>query len=235
MIHVKRTTTAGFTQVANTVLRDGRLSLKAKGLLVQLLSHEDGWQQSIAFCVRECSDGREAVASGLRELEDTGYLTRTKRRGGSGRWVWDHIVTDSPLTGNPSTENPSIDKEALGEETQVQEQDQPLALRAKARNPEIDALAEIEGLNLTELGKGTGARLGAALSEIRGKSPNVDASEILQRAGNYATHFPDATLTAKAVAKWWERLGAPAVSRNGKPSVAAELAQEALDLERRGL
>lgn len=114
---IHRTRTQGFSMLPNRLLRDERMSLKSRGLLATLLSHEDGWQQSIAYLQQECRDGKDAIWSGLRELEDLGYLVRRRRRTERGAWLWDHHVYDAPeaadaavasepSTGNPSTGNP---------------------------------------------------------------------------------------------------------------------------------
>lgn len=94
-VHIHRANLAkGFTQIANAVLRDARLSLRAKGLLVQLLSHEDGWQQSMTYSQSQCLDGKDSIRSGFQELEQAGYAWRERRRDGKGRWAYDYHVTD---------------------------------------------------------------------------------------------------------------------------------------------
>ena len=86
-----------FTTISNSALLDQRLSYKAKGLLVMLLSRPDGWTFRVDWLVKQSQDGREAVRSGLKELEDYGYLKRRPRRVDGGRlqgWIW--FVTDEP-------------------------------------------------------------------------------------------------------------------------------------------
>lgn len=71
-----------FTQVANSVLSDPNLSAKAKGLYAYLYSKPDDWDFSLHRIVLEMADGKRAIASGLRELEEAGYLTRTREASG---------------------------------------------------------------------------------------------------------------------------------------------------------
>lgn len=79
--------TVRFTQVRNEWVRDARLSWKARGLLTYLHSHADGYELSLAQIVRAATDGKDAVATGLRELESLGYLACTRpERAGQGRW-----------------------------------------------------------------------------------------------------------------------------------------------------
>lgn len=122
-----------FTQVANSAARDDDLSLKARGLLLLLLSHRDGWATSERQLAKECREGRDAIRTGLQELEDAGYLHREQGRdeGGTlGSAVWN--VTDSPdsapwldypSTAEPSTVDPTT-KNTKGKKTEDQEHQQ---------------------------------------------------------------------------------------------------------------
>ncbi|MFK0113125.1 hypothetical protein ACIQTC_50835, partial [Streptomyces sp. NPDC091217] len=86
-----------FTQIANGLFRDGRLSFKAKGIFGYVSTHQDGWQITIAHLVSAGPDGGEAVRAGLKELERYGYLVRERLRrpdGTLGEVVYS--ITDRP-------------------------------------------------------------------------------------------------------------------------------------------
>jgi hypothetical protein len=88
-----------FTQVANGLFRDSRLSYKAKGIFGYVSTHRDGWQVTVAHMVSVGPDGREAVSAGLKELERYGYLIRERMRrpnGTLGEVVYS--ITDRPAT-----------------------------------------------------------------------------------------------------------------------------------------
>ncbi|WP_167751995.1 hypothetical protein [Streptomyces sp. H23] len=88
-----------FTQVANALFRDSQLSFKAKGIFGYVSTHTNGWQVTIADLVRLGPDGREAVRTGLKELEAHGYLIRERLRrpdGTLGEIVY--CITDRPVT-----------------------------------------------------------------------------------------------------------------------------------------
>ncbi|MGW7570778.1 hypothetical protein ACWGJV_31475 [Streptomyces tendae] len=90
-----------FTQVANALFRDSQLSFKAKGIFGYVSTHANGWQVTIADLVRLGPDGREAVRTGLKELETRGYLIRERLRrpdGTLGEIVY--CITDRPATLN---------------------------------------------------------------------------------------------------------------------------------------
>jgi hypothetical protein len=57
--------------------------------------------------------------------------------------------------------------------------------------------------NPDQLTKPERSKIASALSDITTASPDVTPDEIQRRASNYGTHFPDAPLTAKALAANW--------------------------------
>ncbi|MEV0186756.1 hypothetical protein AB0I54_47435, partial [Streptomyces sp. NPDC050625] len=69
-----------FTQIANALFRDAGLSFKAKGIFGCVSTHSNGWQVTVTDLVGLGPDGREAVRTGLRELEAHGYLIRERLR-----------------------------------------------------------------------------------------------------------------------------------------------------------
>ncbi|MCQ4210422.1 hypothetical protein [Streptomyces longispororuber] len=76
---------AHYTTVFNQAVRDRRLSRRARGLLVELLSHCAGFGVSLATLLRNGPEGRDALTAALRELEEHGYLHRVRERDPQGR------------------------------------------------------------------------------------------------------------------------------------------------------
>ncbi|MFE0477356.1 hypothetical protein ACFW2V_37750 [Streptomyces sp. NPDC058947] len=90
-----------FTQIANGLFRDGRLSFKAKGLFGLISTHRDGWRMTITDLTRRSRDGEAAVKSGLKELEQHDFLLRERLRhpdGTLGAAVY--CITDLPALPN---------------------------------------------------------------------------------------------------------------------------------------
>ncbi len=86
MAYCKVETADGYTVMSNYHLRDKRLSLKARGLLSQILSLPEKWDMTISGLSkinRECSD---TIASIIKELEATGYITRYRERRKNGTY-----------------------------------------------------------------------------------------------------------------------------------------------------
>lgn len=99
-----------FTQIPNDWLRDDRLSLEARGLLAQILSHKPGWSLSIRTLSSSNHIGKEKVRRIIGELMRHGYLERSEKQGkdDQGRMTsYDYITRDpEPRTDLPCTENP---------------------------------------------------------------------------------------------------------------------------------
>lgn len=91
-----------YTITSNAAIEDTSVSLKARMILVYLLSRPPGWVTSAERLAKTISekDGLSAIKSGLRELEQAGYLTRTRTRDEHGHWRWDHEITDRPSVDN---------------------------------------------------------------------------------------------------------------------------------------
>lgn len=84
-----------FTQVANAVIDDEKLSWKAKGLFAYLFSKPEGWDFAGKRIAKDSCDGSKSTYSGLKELEVNGYIERKKL--GNGRIVYSLKYTE-PIT-----------------------------------------------------------------------------------------------------------------------------------------
>ena len=67
-----------YTVMSNYHFKDKKLSLKAKGLLSQMLSLPDDWDYTVAGLCAINKESVGAMNSALKELENNGYLKRTK-------------------------------------------------------------------------------------------------------------------------------------------------------------
>lgn len=116
-----------FVQIRNDVIRDRRLSYKARGLLAFMLSFPDNYRiTSEALADASDIDGRTAVLSGLSELRELGYLVTVTQRDDRGQFSKTSFVYDEPQSSNidlmnddfpssdfPKVETPTINTEHL--------------------------------------------------------------------------------------------------------------------------
>ena len=99
-----------FTVIDNAIFRNYNLSLKAKGLLCQMLSLPDGWEFSIEGLTKLSTDGRSAVTSALNELQEHGYFYRNEVRQ-SGKFVGvENVISETQIAEKPIAEKPISEK-----------------------------------------------------------------------------------------------------------------------------
>ncbi|QDN95919.1 hypothetical protein FNV65_05985 [Streptomyces sp. S1A1-8] len=104
---IRRGVMAGdqFTQIANELFRDTRISFKAKGLFGYISTHRDGWQVTIANLARHGRERVDAVTTGLEELGKHGFLLRDRARNTDGTLGQAlYFITDLPALQNPSSQ-----------------------------------------------------------------------------------------------------------------------------------
>lgn len=105
-----------FTQIANAVLEDARLSWKAKGLFCYLYSRPDSWDFNGDRITRVGKDKRDAVFSALRELEEAGYLHRERQKNGRMKYYisYEPVAENPQEAQKPVAENPQEGKSPRG-------------------------------------------------------------------------------------------------------------------------
>ena len=128
----------GYTVMSNHHLRNKALSLKAKGLLSQMLSLPEDWDYTTKGLARICRDGVDSICATVRELEDAGYIIRERVRNANGRLgsieytILEQPRPPEPKPGKPERENPVqvkpvLDSPVLGKP----EQENPAQLNTK--------------------------------------------------------------------------------------------------------
>ena len=99
--------TRDYTVMSNYHLRDMSLSLKAKGLLSLMLSLPENWDYTMKGLARICKDGIDSIGGGIRELEEHGYLTRTRVRSANGQLGGvEYTILEQPKAPSPGQEKP---------------------------------------------------------------------------------------------------------------------------------
>jgi hypothetical protein len=104
---------SNFTILSNDILRDNRLSFRARGILISVLSRPDNWRTSAESLANESIEGRGAILTALKELETFGYLERTKHQNAQGHWVSDSLIYDKPKYGKPTSAEPTSENSTV--------------------------------------------------------------------------------------------------------------------------
>ena len=74
----------GYTVMSNHHLRNKELSLKAKGLLSQMLSLPEDWDYTLKGLSLINREKIDAIREAIRELERAGYIVRSRERDENG-------------------------------------------------------------------------------------------------------------------------------------------------------
>ena len=74
-----------YTVMSNYHLNDRSISLKAKGLLSQMLSLPDAWDYTLRGLASINWERIDAIRTAVLELEKHGYITRRQLRDSGGR------------------------------------------------------------------------------------------------------------------------------------------------------
>ena len=108
----------GYTVMSNHHLRNKELSLKAKGLLSQMLSLPEDWDYTLAGLSLINKESIDAIRTAIWELEKAGYITRRQGRDERGKMTAIEYTIyeqpqppelDSPILENPTSAKPSLD------------------------------------------------------------------------------------------------------------------------------
>ena len=138
----------GYTVMSNHHLRNKDLSLKAKGLLSQMLSLPENWDYTLKGLSLINRESIDAIRTAVWELEKAGYITRQQNRDGKGKMadmiytiyeqpqprpeqpdeaapglenpVLENPTSDNPTPGNPTLENPmQLNKDISSKEKSI--------------------------------------------------------------------------------------------------------------------
>lgn len=106
--------TKGYTVMSNHHLRNPDLTLKAKGLLSQMLSLPEEWDYTLKGLSSINREGIDAIREAVRELERAGYVTRARARNEKGQLSGtDYVIHEQPIPENPALEIPTLENPTL--------------------------------------------------------------------------------------------------------------------------
>lgn len=234
---VHHRTETDFTIISNEIVRDTRLSYRALGVLLYLLSRPDGWHTNALQLSRERKEGRDALLTALDEIEEAGYLWRPRSQDEQGRWRTDWHVFDRPSpkpenpdSGEPDSGEPDSGSQASRTRTESKNRDQELLAPDGATDEEAEP-ALFPGSSLPAVSTKARRRdqlfealmvvAGVDLADIppsaRGAYNRARADlaavgatpeEVIRRGAIFRATWPDIRLTPTALARRWAEVGA---------------------------
>lgn len=90
--------TQGYTVMSNYHLRDKSLSLKAKGLLSQMLSLPEDWDYTLSGLAVINRESKDAIRSAVNELEKAGYIKRRQTTDAGGKFsANEYVIYERPV------------------------------------------------------------------------------------------------------------------------------------------
>ena len=117
----------GYTVMSNHHLRNHTLSLKAKGLLSQMLSLPEDWDYTLQGLAQINKESIDAIREAVRELEHAGYIKRSRERDERGClrgtvytiYEQPHAepTPEEPAQEEPTQEKPTLEKPMLEKPT----------------------------------------------------------------------------------------------------------------------
>lgn len=115
MVRLVKNTAKNYTNISNAVIRDERLSWKARGIFIYMWSQADNWNFYVSELAKHSTDGEGALQSGLKELEKLGYLVRRHRQTKKGvfdgmEWVLTDHDPVKPIEGKIKKKTPKKGK-----------------------------------------------------------------------------------------------------------------------------
>lgn len=119
--------TKDFTVMSNHHLKNKELSLKAKGLLSQILSLPDEWDYTLRGLAQINRESVDAIRTAIWELEKAGYMIRRQGRNAAGKMTAiEYIIyeqpyllppSEAPIWENPTAEMPMLENPTAAEPT----------------------------------------------------------------------------------------------------------------------
>lgn len=139
-----------FVIIDKRAAEDARLSLRAKGLLLYLLSRPDNWNASPEHLAKHTtSDGIQCVRSALKELSATGYarLERLagKRRGTYAGTRWTIMELATEIVPDRTSVTPKLGETLLNEEREERKTERKDRAAAPLLFPDFPDDPELQG------------------------------------------------------------------------------------------
>ncbi len=183
--------TENYTIISNYHLQDKKLSNKAKGLLTIMLSLPQNWDMTLKGLTSLSSDGIDAIRTTLSELEENGYLSRSRSRNNQGQLqCTEYTIREQPCTEyikNNAPQSPSaqenLDETDTTKENPLDDKKSQIGKSDVAHTGNPDTV-QIGKSDMDQVGKSNIGKTYIGKSEPINNLPNKDTYSINNSLSN---------------------------------------------------
>lgn len=195
-----------FTRVPNVTINDQQLDLKARGLLVFMLSKPDGWTFRERALAEQTGVSREQIRTALARLTDAGYVRRVRRIVDGKPRLETHVFDVAQREGTDPVPDP-VRVDDGRESVPVSNERDQVTNNNSRQDVLFETLCSITGHDPKQLTRSERGRINKALKDLRSVGATPD--ELRARSRAWALRYPQATLTPTALAAHWSSLQRP--------------------------
>lgn len=132
-----------YTTIDNNVFKNKELSYRATGLLTTMLSLPDDWDFTEMGLVALKKESRETIRKTLKELEEHGYLTRTRNRDDKGRLTdTNYDIYETPMSKKPMLDKPMLENYTQLNTNNINNLNNKYIYRGKFKKPTLEEIKD---------------------------------------------------------------------------------------------
>jgi len=132
-----------YTTIDNNIFKNKDLSYRATGLLTTMLSLPDNWDFTEMGLVALKKESRETIRKTLKELEECGYLIRTRNRDEKGRLTdTTYDIYETPMSKKPMLDKPMLENYTQLNTNNINNLNNKYIYRGKFKKPTLEEIKD---------------------------------------------------------------------------------------------
>lgn len=159
-----------FVMVDKHFINDSQISWKAKGLLVYFLSKPDDWKFYETDLLKHAVDGKDGLKSGIKELENAGYIKRNRERDKKGYFSgYSYQIFERPNQSGLSDVGKTVNGKTVNGQTATTNNNSTKNKRTNNDNNKMSSTSTVHIIQeiIDYLNKKTGKNFKASIKETR--------------------------------------------------------------------
>ena len=203
-----------FLRVDNTTVRDEKLTLEARGLLMYFLTMSNDWEFSVKSIAKQIGKSEKYVMRLTKELKDAGYLVQHKRKDTKGHfsyYEW-HVYETPELYQNGSTEKGELGAELPKNGTSVKRNSRKTPQKELSNDKELSNSKNYQMIKEKHKRKPSGINENVLLTDkeledLKKQLGENDAGRYIDLLSFYIKDHPETKYKShyKTILKWHER------------------------------